>query len=679
MNEVMTIALLGQPNSGKSTFYNALTGSHQHVGNWPGKTVEQNTGTFQHGGNTYKVVDLPGTYSLAANSEEEIVTRDYIAGGGADLVCILADASQLERSLFMLADYAGIRVPVVLLLNMMDVARVQGKSINVHAIEKNLGIPVLPFVASEKKDYEGFYKLLECSGKENWILGAESLGKLYETEFEEAYQNVMAFLPEDGISVYENSWIFAKLAEHDAVAEDIVEHSVGGEKLLSIKKEISGIKNGASNTGNCKFQWIDGILSGHVSRGKSQNQLGKFDRLAVSKKGGKWLAAGIILLGLMASMVLATPVMYLGSMLPLLADPVSEWLLSIHTAPILVSLLCDGIWTAFSFTVMMCGFVFGTTFAFGFLEEIGYMARISYVFDGTMRRLGLHGKAIMPFLVSFGCNIAGATGARVLDTWGQRMAAISMSWVVPCGSTWAVVGLVSSIFFGPGAALIVFLLFAVSVLHLQLTAHVFGKRFLTESDRTGLIMELPPYHKARWGSLFRSSVRKMAAAFRRAIHIVTVVLVIMWALSYTADGNLTGSVLYRIGSVIEPVTMWFGLRWQTFIAWLASMMGKEGALGVLGAVFSNTNDGNVLHSIAMQKLETANSASVAASLAATLTKPEALAFIFAFYFNMPCLMTMSATVHEIHSLKWTLRVAGYYIIVSLLLAAVAYHIGRLIF
>ena len=263
------------------------------------KTVEQNTGTFRHGGNTYKVVDLPGTYSLAANSEEEIVTRDYIAGGGADLICILADASQLERSLFMLADYAGIRVPVVLLLNMMDVAGARGKKVDVPAIEKSLGIPVLPFVASEKKDYEGFYKLLERSGKENWILRAESLTRLYGAEFGETYQNVLALLPEGGISVYENSWIFAKLAEHDTAAESIVEHSAGRETFAAIKKEISGIKNGASHTGNCKFQWIDSILSGHVTSGKDRHDLGKFDRLAISGKGGKWLAAGIILLGLM--------------------------------------------------------------------------------------------------------------------------------------------------------------------------------------------------------------------------------------------------------------------------------------------------------------------------------------------------------------------------------------------
>ncbi len=676
MSEAMTIALLGQPNSGKSTFYNALTGSHQHVGNWPGKTVERNSGTFQYSGKTYRVTDLPGTYSLATNSEEEIVTRDYIAGGEADLVCVIADASQLERSLFMLADYAGIRVPTVLLLNMMDVAESRGKKLDVSAIEKNLSIPVLPFTACGKKDYESFYSLLERVGKEKRILNSEALAEAYEKEFGETYKNVTALLPCDGIFVYEKSWLFAKLAENDSAAEAIVENAVGSEKFSAIKKELEKVQSGASHTGNCKFRWIDGILSGNVSGRKTERLLGKFDRLAVSRHGGKWLAAGIIFLGLMVSMAIAAPLMYIGSLLPMLSAPVSEWLLGIGTTPALVSLLCDGLWTAFSFTVMMCGFIFGTAFVFGFIEEIGYMARISYVFDGTMRRLGLHGKAVMPFLVSFGCNIGGATGVRVLDTWGQRMAAVAMSWVVPCGSTWAVVGLVSSVFFETGAAVVVLLLFAVSVLHLQLTAKIFGKKFLTESDRTGLIMELPPYHKAQWGSLLKRSAGKMADAFKRAICIVTVVFVILWALSYTADGNISGSVLYRIGSFIEPVTMQFGLRWQTFIAWIASAMGKEGALGVLAAVF---NDSDVLHTIAAQKMIAVDPVSVGESLKAALTKPEALAFIFAFYFNIPCLMTISATVHETRSLKWTLFVADYYISVSLLLAGVAYHVGCLVF
>ncbi len=173
-----TIALLGQPNSGKSTLFNGLTGSRQHVGNWPGKTVERKDGFFSHNGITYKIVDLPGTYSLSANSDEEVVTRNYISSGEADLVCILADASQLNRSLFMLADYAGIHVPVVLLLNMMDIAEGQGKKINVAGLQKSLGIPVVPMVAADKKQYQPFFNLLENLEKRASFLNAAKLEQL---------------------------------------------------------------------------------------------------------------------------------------------------------------------------------------------------------------------------------------------------------------------------------------------------------------------------------------------------------------------------------------------------------------------------------------------------------------------------------------------------------------------
>ena len=167
MSQSATIALLGQPNSGKSTLFNALTGLRQHVGNWPGKTVEKKEGNFTHNGTEYKVADLPGSYSLSANSDEEVITRDYIASGNADVVCILADSSQLQRSLFMLADFAGIDVPCFLLLNMADVAKDQGKSVDAAAIEDKLGIPVIPFSATDIRFYDVFYKALERSAKED--------------------------------------------------------------------------------------------------------------------------------------------------------------------------------------------------------------------------------------------------------------------------------------------------------------------------------------------------------------------------------------------------------------------------------------------------------------------------------------------------------------------------------
>lgn len=195
-----TIALLGQPNSGKTTLFNALTGARQHVGNWPGKTVERCIGNFKQNGKDYTVVDLPGTYSLSANSDEEIVTRDYIASGEADMICILADASQLSRSLFMLADFAGTRVPAILLLNMMDVAEAQGKTIDAKAIEEKLGIPVVPFVASDSKNYQAFYDAIEKGGK---VINADELEKLCGDSLGDSYAKIKSLIPEGGVSVYE--------------------------------------------------------------------------------------------------------------------------------------------------------------------------------------------------------------------------------------------------------------------------------------------------------------------------------------------------------------------------------------------------------------------------------------------------------------------------------------------
>nr|MCR5205450.1 50S ribosome-binding GTPase [Lachnospiraceae bacterium] len=243
------IALLGQPNSGKSTLFNALTGAHQHVGNWPGKTVEKNEGSFDYEGKKIKVIDLPGTYSLAANSDEEIVTRDYIAGQEADTVCILADSSQLERSLFMLADYAGIRVPALLLLNMMDVAKVQGKNIDAKKISKKLGISVIPFVAQDKKNYNEFLSTVSANQKSYPDYSA--LEEEYKKEFGETYADICRILPDDGIGVYSPCWLFAKLVEKDPVAMHLVEDKIGSGKFSELNKILSDIKDGSSRTGSC--------------------------------------------------------------------------------------------------------------------------------------------------------------------------------------------------------------------------------------------------------------------------------------------------------------------------------------------------------------------------------------------------------------------------------------------
>ena len=645
------IALLGQPNSGKSTVFNTLTGAHQHVGNWPGKTVEKVEGEFTRNGVKYLVADLPGTYSLSANSDEEIVTRDYIASGGAELTCILADASQLERSLFMLADYAGINTPAMLVLTMTDVSKAQGKSVDAEKLSQKLGIPVVSLVAPDKKSYGSFYQALEESMKAPKRLSANALTTLYESGGQKAaYEKALSLVPADGIDQYSPAWLAAKLLEGDSV----VAHKVSAvSDKEAVKAFLAGNPDGSLYTSDCKFAWIENILSGVVTKTKKDSQLlTRFDRAAISKRWGKAIAIGIVLLGIILSMVVAAPIMTVGGQIPTLLYPLVE---SIGLPAWLTSFINGTIVTALGWVFSMAGFVFGINLVFGLLEEVGYMARVSYVFDNTMNKLGLQGKSIMPMLVSFGCTIGGAAGTRVIDSYGQRILTIALAWAVPCGATFAVIpALASSIFGGMGAIGVMLLIFAIMFLHIRITAKIFGRKLSPVEDRTGLIMELPPYHKPRWGSLLRTTVVRACDVFKKAFVVVVVVAAVFWALAYSGSGDMTGSVLYKFGKAIEPVTKFFGMGWQTFLAFVSSMISKEAVLGVTSVLF--TGAGSIWEATATGAAD----ANIGQIIAASISKPEALAFILAVSFNVPCLMALNATLHETHSAKWTVRIALYY-------------------
>ena len=665
------IALLGQPNSGKSTLFNALTGLKQHVGNWPGKTVEKKEGSFEHNGKKYLVADLPGTYSLSANSDEEIITRDYIASGKADVVCILADSSQLERSLYMLADYAGITVPSFLLLNLSDVAAEQGKQIDFAALEKKLGIPVVLFSAPDRKQYDGFYKALERAVEKKTVLDSSALDSKYSSI--DVYSEIKSLIPANVIPGYSEIWLAAKAIEGDAPVTAKIKNALIGEKRTAFEAAIAKIKNGVLLTGEKKFAWIDTLLDGTVKSEKKTRKLGKFDRLITHRIWGKPVVVLTVLFGLIASFIPALPFMGIGSAVGALANPVSSALAGAGCPAFLIAIICDVIINSLSFIFKMLGFVFGVTLVFGLLEEVGVMARISYVFDNTMSKLGLQGKSVMPFLVSFGCTMGGAAGARVIDNWGQKVLTIALAWAIPCGAAWAVVPMLSTVWFGAGAPLVIVAILAVMVLHMWITSKVFGRKLVKKEDRCGMIMELPPYHKPRWGSLFRYVLGRTKDTFFRVLKVILLVSFVFWLLTYTSSGKMDNSIMYKIGQAIEPVTKIFGLGWKTFMAFIVSSLGKEGAIGVLSTIFTDHSMLTVGSTVSGGAVANINEL-----LVANVAKPEALAFIFAITFNMPCIVALAATYQETHSAKWTTLIALYYTFGALIIACVAYHIGLLI-
>lgn len=543
MNKPPVIALLGQPNSGKSTIFNMMTGSHQHVGNWPGKTVDQKEGEFRYNGKQMILADLPGSYSLSAGSDEEIITKDYITSGNADLVLVMADASQLKRSLYMLADFVGTKVPAVLVLNMMDVAQRQGITVDVNKLSEKLGIPVVPMSAIRKKDYQTLYSVIERSLNQKSVINSNSLSSARE-----------------------------------------------------------------------KMQFIDALLDNVLTTSKTvKKAFTNFDKKALLPVRGK----------------------------------------------------------------LMASFVLGITLGFNLMEKTGYLARISFLFDHTMSKVGLQGKTIMPFFMGLGCTIAGTTGTRVVDNWGQRVLAIAMSWAVPCAATLSVVPTIAIALFGStGGFLIILSIFLFMFLMMWVVYRIFGDSLSPKSERVGLIMELPPYHKPNFRNILYVTFQRTFDIFCRALRVISIVSIVFFALTYGFGGNAESSILYRFGKVIEPVTMFFGLKWQAFLAFCASAISKESLLGVLNTLYGT--GGSLVSSTFGAKVAD-NASGISEILSANFTQAQGLAFIFAISFNMPCVSALAATARETHSVKWTAKIGAFYTVAALSVSCIVYHIGLLIF
>ena len=603
-----SIALLGQPNSGKSTVFNALTGSRQHVGNWPGKTVEKKEGSFTYNSAKYTITDLPGSYGLTGNSDEEKITVDYIKSGRADLICILVDASQLERSMYMLADFAGMDVPSVLILNMMDVAKLQNKKIDADKLSDKLGIPVLAFTAAEGKGYNDLKALLE--------------------------------------------------------------------KELRNPHKLETKPDG--NDGQAKFAWINELLEDVTSKNEKKYKLTKFDKACTSPFIGKVISIGVILLAFVVAMIICIPFMEVGGMIPLyLSKPIASLLTGWNVHPWLVSIFSLIIPNSLYFSLAMAGFVLGVNIVFGFLEEIGFLSRAAYVFDPVLSRLGLQGKAVAPILMGFGCTIGGACGTRVMDNWGQKMLAMAVVWAVPCASIWSIMPVISNMFFPWWGTILVCLgIVAYIFVLMWIVSKVFGRKLAPVENRTGMIMELPPYHKAHWKHIIKEAFLKAVDIFKRALRTVIIISIIFWVFSYSSTGNVEDSLLYIVGTTIEPVTKFFGLSWQTFMGFLAAAFAKEAVLGVLNAIF--VGQSTVVEATFNSKVVgVGDGAQLASVMSQSISQAEALAFIFACTFSIPCLMALTTTYKESRSFKWTIKIAGFYVGSALVLSCIVYHVAAL--
>lgn len=671
-----TIALVGQPNTGKSTLFNYLTGSNQHVGNWPGKTIERKEGYFVKQGISYSIVDLPGTYSLTANSSEEKISRDFVVKSEPDLIVVVVDASQLTRSLYLAAELIPLGLPMVIALNMMDVADKKGIKIDLPEFERRTGIKTMPLTAAKGVGID------ELSDE---IVKSVSEKKAVEKEGFKAGENADAlfcklkekleFIDPENPTI---DWMVYKILEDDDEVIKTTKNRVGENKF----QELMTLKQGLDiSIPGERYNWINNILETCVTRISSDMKVferGFFDKIATHPFIGGLLALFVIIAGFMLSAMIAFGSVAIVHPLAVdLSSAVENF--SGQNFPLITALIAEGMIPGARMIFGVSVFIFNIMLVIGFLEDIGYLPRMAYVSDILMNKIGLPGKAIMPLFMGFGCNIGSVMGSRVVESEEQRLKTILISNHIPCPGVMMTIAFIIGIFFGSAAPIVALSLFAALIFQTYVTSRVVNYTLPKGSD-CGMIMELPPYHLPNWQTIWRHVWTHYKEFLHKAGTLIACLIIVVWALSYFPNGNMVDSYLASMGKWLEPFGSLMGMDWKLLTCLFIAFFSKEAALIAMAVIFGlEVSDGSLTHMMMGSMFPEGGNDAVGQFLLSAVSKPSALAFVFAILFSIPCYATIGAVYYETKSLKWTAFSSVYHTFLSFLWAFGAYRIGLIVF
>jgi ferrous iron transport protein B len=661
----ITIALAGQPNVGKSTVFNALTGMNQHVGNWPGKTVEQKTGRFEHEGRPIVLVDLPGTYSLTSGSEEERVARDYLIKEPPAAVMAIVNASSLERNLYLVAELLTLPVPVVIGLNMLDVAEAHGVHVEAQVLAAAIGIPVVELVASKGR---GLDELVEAAihvvdHPESFrptrpVTRAKHLPVLREIE---------ALLAGRAPAGYPPEWLAVKLLEGDADVAQLVREQVP-EAWEGINARLAEHEDAYLDIAGGRYDWVGRMVRAAVVQPRRgvTGITDRIDRVATHPFWG--LLVLIAALGIMFWVTYAVANPAARAFSGFVSGDLSTWLHGLlDGAPAWLSgVVVDGIvagaGTVLSFVPILVIFFA----ALGLLEDVGYMARTAYVMDRYMHWLGLHGKSCMPMLLGFGCNVPAILGTRIIEDRKARMLTMLLTPFIPCTGRLAVLAFLAPAFFGGNAAWAIIALVGGNLVILAIVGMVVNK-VVFKGERSAFIMEMPLYHVPNGRTIGLYVWRNTLAFMKKAGTLIVLVSAAIWVLANYPGADPSGSVLGIIGRGLEPVFSLMGLGdWRMIVALISSFVAKENSVATLGVLFGS---GTAAAGAA---------AGLAARVAAVLTPAAAAAFLVVQMTFVPCVATVAAIRHESRSWRWTGGNLALMLVVAMVMGIVVYQVGSLL-
>ena len=649
----LLVALAGQPNVGKTTVFNLLSGLSQHVGNWPGKTVEIKEGVYVSQGTELTLVDLPGTYSLSAFSEEERVARDFIIQEHPDVVVLIVNASALERSLYLLTELLLLETPIIVGVNMLDVASTQGMHIDINALRESLRLPVIEMVATKNKGIKELVSeiihLAEDRSNYNPKIPEVS------SDHKNIYIRLEELVGEHVPLPYTQAWIAVKLMEGDPEITDAMKGIVPAPVWKEIQSLLIKHEDALRAVLGGRYDWIEEVTRATVSRFKRGQVLmtDRIDHILTRPISGVPILLGILALAFVVTFTVGYPSQRL---LEMIMGSFGRWIDSILSNEtwwvrgILVNGVIGGVGSVLTFVPLLAMFFFSMSF----LEDVGYMARAAFVMDKFMHIIGLHGKSFMPMCLGFGCNVPAVFGARIIESKKARLLTIFLTPFVPCTGRLTVLTFVTAAVFAKQALIISWLLVSMNIIALGIVGMIISKLFFRD-EPVPFIMELPLYHKPDFKTIGIVVWARTAAFIKKAGSIILICSIVLWIMSNVPGGNIEQSMLARIGHILEPIGIPIGLDWKMVVAILSSTIAKENSVATLG----------VLYGVGDQGLMTV--------LSHVVNHASAISFLVVLMLFVPCVPTITVMKQEMGNIKWSLISFLVMLVFSYGGAMAAYH------
>lgn len=631
MSGSLSVALTGNPNTGKSTIFNELTGARQKIGNWPGVTVDKKVGYVRHNDKDIMIVDLPGTYSVNARSPEERIVIDYLMENHTDLVVDVVDSSNIERNLFLTLQLLEKGIPLIIDLNMQDEAKKRGIKIDVKKLENFLGYPVLLTVARDG------------SSLKNML-------------------NVFTSISMEGYGASEK--LQAHIAKVKEIESTVTDEKARQEQLIELR-----------------YAFIDEILKASVT----------FSHVGAttSEKIDHVLANGILAIPaflLIMYAVFQITFEWIGQPIADFVDELvndqflgwaSETLADAGVADWMQSLVCDGIIGGVGSVITFVPLIFILFFCLSFLDGTGYMARVAFIMDPIMRRCGLTGKGVMPLMMGFGCGVPSIMGARALDTEKDRMLSIMAAPFLTCGAKLPIMALFAAMFFPDDAANVVFAMYVVGVIMAIVSTKILSHTTFKDDNST-FLLELPPYRMPDMKTVLLETWDKGKGYLVKAGTIIFLGCVILWFLSaFNSEGmveDLNDSFLASIGSVIGSLFVFQGFgNWEAGAAVLSGVLAKESVVSTIGILYGMPD----ISAEAEDAVETAE-AMLGTGMGSAFTPLSAIAFMVFSQLYTPCVTALGTIKKEAGGFKWMVFAAVYMFVLAWVVSLLVYQIGSLL-